>query len=121
MPHYKDGSPAEPGDLVRGKPYNPAFAVIGLVVSIRPETDTRDLTVELGLRVHPPAGLPIQRDYGELKAFDLVARPQQAAQMPPLDLPGPETDPTRIPGEPDPGADPDDFEDSEDFEEEEEE
>jgi len=41
--------------------------------------------------------------------------------MPPLDLPGPETDPARIPGEPDQGADPDDFEDTEDFEEEEEE
>ena len=79
MPHYKDGSPAELGDLVRGKPYNTPFEVIGLVVSIRPGTDTCDLTVEYGLRVHPPAVLPIQCDYGELKAFDLVARPQKAA------------------------------------------
>lgn len=121
MPHYKDGTKAEVGDHVVGKPYNTDHEVAGTVVSISPGADSCNLMVEYieslpiaheideegrvripnevlsayGARAknacafergdirltaeHMTKGAPhiryICRDYGEVKAFTLVARP----------------------------------------------
>jgi hypothetical protein len=40
MPHYKDGTPAEVGDFVKGKPYNTGHEIVGTVVQITEGTDS---------------------------------------------------------------------------------
>lgn len=41
MPHYKDGTQAEIGDFIKGKPYNASHEVVaGTLVSITPGCDT---------------------------------------------------------------------------------
>lgn len=40
MPHYKDGTPAEVGDFVKGKPYNTPNEVVGTLVQITEDTDS---------------------------------------------------------------------------------
>lgn len=89
MPHYKDGTEAMVGDLVKGKPYNTAREVVGEIVQITPGAESCNCVVafaetsELGseelsaghytfhgnarrVRVAP------KYDYGETKAFEKV-------------------------------------------------
>lgn len=34
MPHYKDGTPAEVGDFIKGKPYNTPHEIVGTLIQI---------------------------------------------------------------------------------------
>lgn len=45
MPHYADGTAAQIGDKVIGKPYNTPQEVIGEVVQITPGTESCNLVV----------------------------------------------------------------------------
>lgn len=40
MPHYKDGTPAEVGDFVKGKPYNTDHEIVGTLVQITEGTES---------------------------------------------------------------------------------
>lgn len=40
MPHYKDGTPAEVGDFVKGKPYNTPNEIVGQIVQITEGTES---------------------------------------------------------------------------------
>lgn len=105
MPHYKDGTPAQTGDLVVGTTYNRPNAdgtprmIVGEIISLTPAAETCNCTIGFigepttsGL--HDPAQvvheLPvfdpatstwarvrriIDVDYGETRAFTLVHRP----------------------------------------------
>ena len=98
--HYKDGKAAKLGDLVRGKPYNTAHEVVGTVIGLVPGVDSCNLRVafveavepgatpprmSLGVAAmwggsgaggasEPPRALYPCADYGETKAFELLAR-----------------------------------------------
>ena len=98
MPHYADGSPAQVGDKVKGKPYNTPNEVVGEIVQITPGSETCNCvvvfveTAEVSPRVqgigglhtvsvtHSVDGAPKQKcfalipryDYGETKAFRKV-------------------------------------------------
>lgn len=108
MPHYKDGKQAYVGDHVVGKPYNTDHDIAGTVVSITPDADSCNLQVEFIESV--PSEMPgapnmhdrdvpsrskhtadhgtngpmhqrfLCRDYGEVKAFTLVARPSHVKE-----------------------------------------
>ena len=51
MPHYKDGTPAQIGDAVRGKGYNLPDEFTGIVVNIKPGQEACNVTV-LTVRNH---------------------------------------------------------------------
>ena len=89
MPHYRDGTAAEVGDLVKGKPYNTRREIVGEVFSIREGTESCNCEVAFVERVHPEdpsfrgevlkhtrnaAGdnvfLTVKTEYGETKAFE---------------------------------------------------
>ena len=95
MPHYTDGTPAKNGDLVIGKTYNlHGHTIVGTVLEIIPgsascnvrvafvDVLTRpDATVGAGGIVyrgsyteHPEMVIRPGFDYGETKAFRLLAR-----------------------------------------------
>lgn len=40
MPHYKDGTAAQIGDLIKGKPYNTDHEIVGQLVQITPGSDS---------------------------------------------------------------------------------
>ncbi len=40
MPHYKDGTQAQVGDFVVGKPYNTPHVVAGTIISITPSAES---------------------------------------------------------------------------------
>lgn len=96
MPHYSDGTIANLGDLVKGKPYNTPYEVTGVVVGIVPNSESCNLRVAftkptvwpedpdrlrgqphenrvLIIRGYDPAGreqaVRVEVDYGETKAF----------------------------------------------------
>jgi hypothetical protein len=92
MPHYKDGSPAQIGDIVRGKPYNTCDDVLGEVISITPGTEVCDCQFAIVRRVDPQSTdlyggalrvtrdaqgervfLTVKIDYGETKAFEKIS------------------------------------------------
>lgn len=99
MPHYKDGVEAKVGDLVKGVTYNRKGAVIvGTVISITPGADSCNCMVALTsvkplpvipdfsfheISKHPTVYtnggghvmLVSDYDYGELRAFELLHRP----------------------------------------------
>lgn len=77
MPHYKDGTPAEVGDVVKGKGYNVKHEIIGKVVAVKP-SDSCNLEVECVAR--PFGGMADEKrdaklltEYGETKAFEKIA------------------------------------------------
>jgi hypothetical protein len=62
MPHYKDGTPAEVGDFVKGKPYNTDHEVVGTLVQITEGTESCNCIVAFAEpRITP---LPVQDFYG---------------------------------------------------------
>lgn len=76
MPHYKDGTAAKVGDVIKGKPYNTPHEVVGVVVGITPDSESCNLRVAFTTRGggdNLDAPYPVQRiDYGETKAFEKV-------------------------------------------------
>lgn len=55
--HYKDGTPAQHGDIVRGKGYNIPYEVIGPVIGLVPGTDSCNIRVAvIKFRELEPAG-----------------------------------------------------------------
>lgn len=98
MPHYADGTPAQVGDRVIGKPYNTPHEVFGEVLQITPNSETCNLIVaftelkplsqeEMTTIQRHLAGQAVcigtneqkyflitsRYDYGETKAFHKVA------------------------------------------------
>jgi hypothetical protein len=55
MPHYKGGEVAIVGDLVSGKTYNTANAIVGTVVSVTAAADTCNCLVAFAKLVELPA------------------------------------------------------------------
>lgn len=61
MPHYKDGTRAIVGDIVKGKPYNTDREVIGTVVQITEGAESCNCVVAF-LQIEP-TDLPIEKFY----------------------------------------------------------
>ena len=89
MPHYKDGTLAQRGDIVRGKPLCAPHEVIGQVITVTPGAETCNVTVAfIGLfntplvRLAFPTGdggyavVSAATDIGHARDFELVARAQ---------------------------------------------
>lgn len=77
MPHYKDGTDAKVGDVVRGTTFNKKGEVLGILVSITPGTDTCNATVNALARVYESDGqrtvvAVTDSDYSECKALEKV-------------------------------------------------
>lgn len=92
MPHYRDGTPAQVGDLVKGKPYNTPREIVGEIISVTPGSESCNCMVAFAEIL--PDGNPIplgplpayvaqrsdghkivilaKTDYGETKAFEKV-------------------------------------------------
>ena len=77
MPHYKDGTKANVGDLVAGRCYNTPGRIVGVVTSVTEGAETCNARVAISLRevedgtrriVIPGTG----EDYTEVKNLDLV-------------------------------------------------
>ncbi|HEV8642154.1 MAG TPA: hypothetical protein VGV13_13725 [Methylomirabilota bacterium] len=80
MPHYRDGTEANVGDVVRGRGYNIGHEIIGKVLSITPGAETCNLSIACiaapsviyradvghGVQVVPTI------EYGEAAAFEKV-------------------------------------------------
>jgi hypothetical protein len=101
MPHYADGTEAQLGDNVKGKPYNTPHEVTGVVVGLvqgsescnlrvaftRPFHRTKDFGIgdERGVYIkgYDPVmagvSVTIEVDYGETKAFTLIARAEDSS------------------------------------------
>ena len=97
MPHYADGTLAQVGDLVAGKPYNTKHEVIGQVMQVTPGescnlivafAETLELTQDEALAlskagIYEPKTLGVsggkyflirgRYDYGETRAFRKVS------------------------------------------------
>ncbi len=92
MSHYKDGTEAKVGDLVRGKGYNVPHEIIGRVVNVRPgESCTLSIafvgdktpiqfTVEPGNKGTHDINRPFaachvvaEIEYGDTKGFEKVS------------------------------------------------
>lgn len=79
MPHYKDGTEAKVGDIIKGKPYNTPHEVVGVVVRVTPDSESCNLvvafTTRYGQGVAPECeAMPAQKtDYGDTKAFEKLA------------------------------------------------
>jgi hypothetical protein len=90
MPHYKDGTLAKDGDVVKGKPYNTPREVIGVIAAINPGVDTCNCLVffpemvdvnqvasyESARLIIGHDGVPkayvLKSDYGEVRAFEKI-------------------------------------------------
>ena len=67
MPHYKDGTPAEVGDFVKGKPYTTDHEIVGTLMQITEGTDVCNCIVafaepkvtEIPVQDFYQAGLPV--------------------------------------------------------------
>jgi hypothetical protein len=55
MLHYKDGTPAQVGDLVKGKPYDTHHEVVGEIVSITPSAEGCNCQIAFVERFQPEA------------------------------------------------------------------
>lgn len=79
MAHYKDGTPAAIGDVVRGRGYNVPHGVQGVVTGITPGAGSCDIHVAY-LRPHFPLGTrraihpALDEEHGTCAEFELVHR-----------------------------------------------
>ncbi len=81
--HYRDGTPAQVHDIVKGKPYNTPHEVVGVVGSLNTKSENGSCGLYvLFADVHQPwtkdASVPaviLRGDYGTVGEFDLVRRP----------------------------------------------
>ena len=96
MPHYKDGTEAKVGDLVKGRGYNVKHEIIGKVVNVRPGESCTLTVAYVGaetavnfpyildskgdvmdvLRPHAPVHVVASIEYGDTKCFELLGRAQ---------------------------------------------
>jgi hypothetical protein len=92
MPHYKDGTPAQPGDVVKGQGYNVKHEIIGVVMHVQAGTEQCNISVahavpalehEAGVIYQKPfynqsgeiAGIgraKIDIEYGQTDAFEKI-------------------------------------------------
>jgi hypothetical protein len=90
MPHYKDGTPAKEGDVVKGKPYNTSHEVTGIIFNINPGEETCNCMVIFPTKVNldevaygdfvkilndrggGKIAFGLYADYGEVKAFEKI-------------------------------------------------
>lgn len=92
MPHYRDGTEAKLGDLIKGKPYNTDHEVTGVCVGITPDSDACNLRVAFtrpakpgeelyGVNLFgdggdaPKVPVKLEKDYAATADFELVHRP----------------------------------------------
>lgn len=87
MPHYKDGTPAKVGDVVKGKGYNVKHEIVGILVKLTPGPTCNVTIAYVGigsqLRAHcdrdgkPYEGQPLRAtaefEYGQADAFEKIA------------------------------------------------
>jgi len=82
MPHYKDGTPAQVGDLVKGRGYNIKHEIIGKVVRVQRGAEHCNLEVACVAKespVYTTSGehamihVPSTIEYGEAAAFERIA------------------------------------------------
>lgn len=79
MAHYKDGTPAAIGDIVRGRGYNLPYDVQGVVTGLTPGAGSCDVHVAF-LRPHFPLGTrraihpTLDEEHGTCGQFELVHR-----------------------------------------------
>jgi len=77
MAHYRDGTKAELGDLVRGRGYNLKHDVQGVVVGLSPGQGTCDIHVATmrpmrGTGTEPSVYPTIYEEHGTCAAFELI-------------------------------------------------
>jgi hypothetical protein len=92
MPHYKDGTPAQAGDIVKGQGYNTKHEIIGVVLYVNPGTEQCNISVahvmpagenERGIVFQQPlsdnqgkivgiARAKIDVEYGQTDAFEKI-------------------------------------------------
>ena len=73
MPHYRDGSEARVGDIVKGPTYNKPGICVGVVCVVTPGAETCNLQVEAFMRKIGDTIIGAGgADYGEARAFDKV-------------------------------------------------
>lgn len=75
MPRYKDGSPAQAGDIVRGRGYNVPHEVVGRVMRVTVNSHC-NLTVACVTRSSQVIGQNVvvaTTEYGEAAAFEKIA------------------------------------------------
>jgi len=79
MAHYKDGTPARLGDLVKGRGYNLPYDVQGIVSGLTPGAGSCDIHIAC-LKPHTPLGTVrtvhpvLAEEHGTCAAFELVYR-----------------------------------------------
>lgn len=85
MPHYRDGTKARIGDVVKAQPTVPGPFIVGPLLTIQEEAETCNGTMQQALQVHESAhgervvtrvvtiGAPGQISYVTLKDCDRVA------------------------------------------------
>lgn len=76
MPHYKDGTPAQIGDVARGKGYNYPYEVQGIVTRVVPDTGSCDITVSL-----PKHGFPIDPAAVQAAQFAVNLQPGAVTKL----------------------------------------
>lgn len=71
MPHYKDGTEAHVGDVVRGKTYNKSEEVVGVLIEVTPGSSTCNCKVSTGpaTTMGYVTGAPLSPNYGYLLIF----------------------------------------------------
>ena len=75
MPHYKDGTPAQVGDIVRGKGYNVPHEVVGRVMRVTADKHC-NLTVACVTEASQLVGqdaVLASTEYGEAAAFEKIS------------------------------------------------
>lgn len=93
MPHYKDGTKAKIGDIVKGRGYNIKHEIIGAVVGVKEYAESCNLTVQCvaktagaglemrhvkflgedGKAVDARICVPSIAEYGQADAFEKIA------------------------------------------------
>lgn len=87
MPHYKDGTEANVGDLVKGRGYNVPHEIIGRVVNVRPGESCTLSVAYVGIktkiffemckdkdvgRPFEPCTVVADIEYGDTKGFEKI-------------------------------------------------
>ena len=79
--HYKDGTEAKVGDIVKGKGYNIKHEIIGKIIGITPGAKTCNCTIACVCQFtpvykneHNQMHVVAHIEYGQCDHFELVAR-----------------------------------------------
>lgn len=79
--HYRDGTPAQLGDIVKGQGYNVEGEIVGVVLALKDE-ESCNITVGYIAGVYEKAlkesrfheAISLKTEYGEAKSFELLYR-----------------------------------------------